>query len=67
MEFAQKYYPDNDKDQLITPKFKLQMKMRNYGNGIQQVEAPVIVIKCALKDVPYLKTMFTYGYETGQI
>eukprot|EP00957_Ditylum_brightwellii_P159712 12156052-Ditylum_brightwellii.AAC.1 len=51
----------------MMPKFKLQRRMRKYGNSIRRVESLVIVIKCALKDAPYLKTMLTYGYETGQI
>eukprot|EP00957_Ditylum_brightwellii_P162060 12338332-Ditylum_brightwellii.AAC.1 len=66
-EFAQKYYPDNNKDQLMMPKFKLQMRMCKYGNVRRRVESPFIVIKCVLKDAPYLKTMLTYGYEMGQI
>eukprot|EP00957_Ditylum_brightwellii_P159795 12163059-Ditylum_brightwellii.AAC.1 len=54
MEFVQKHYPDIDLDDLIVPKFKLQMGMRKFGNGIRQVEAPVIVIKCVSKGALYL-------------
>eukprot|EP00957_Ditylum_brightwellii_P128094 9769934-Ditylum_brightwellii.AAC.1 len=43
------------------------MDMRKYGNSVRQVEAPVIVIKCALKGTLYLKALLMYGYETGQI
>eukprot|EP00957_Ditylum_brightwellii_P001307 102652-Ditylum_brightwellii.AAC.2 len=50
VEVVQKYYPNIDLDHTIVPKFKLQMGMGKYGNIIRRVEAPVIVIKCALKD-----------------
>eukprot|EP00957_Ditylum_brightwellii_P111949 8537469-Ditylum_brightwellii.AAC.1 len=34
--FAQKYYSDNDKDQLVIPKFTLQRRLRKYGNSIRR-------------------------------
>eukprot|EP00957_Ditylum_brightwellii_P041696 3157677-Ditylum_brightwellii.AAC.1 len=52
---------------LIIPKFTLQLDMKKYGHETKCIEAPVIIIKCALKDVSYLKTLFTYGYKTGKI
>eukprot|EP00957_Ditylum_brightwellii_P193557 14739359-Ditylum_brightwellii.AAC.1 len=51
----------------MMPKFTLQRRMRKYRSSIRRVESLVIVIKCAAKDAPYLKTMLTYGYKTGQI
>eukprot|EP00957_Ditylum_brightwellii_P136326 10396799-Ditylum_brightwellii.AAC.1 len=44
----------------MMPKFTLQRRVRKYGNGIRRVESPVIVIKCAAKEAPYLKTLLTY-------
>eukprot|EP00957_Ditylum_brightwellii_P151861 11564024-Ditylum_brightwellii.AAC.1 len=49
------------------PKFKLQQGTKKYGNGTQRVKTPVIIIKNALQDAPYLKTLLNYRYEEGQI
>eukprot|EP00957_Ditylum_brightwellii_P206789 15350006-Ditylum_brightwellii.AAC.1 len=65
--FVEKFCPNRDKGKTMIPKFKLQKGMKKYSNGIKRVEAPVIIIKSTLQDAPYLKTLFNYGYETGQM
>eukprot|EP00957_Ditylum_brightwellii_P007598 575261-Ditylum_brightwellii.AAC.1 len=66
-KFMEQHYPTAIDDELIVPSFKLQLGAQIYGNGINRVEAKVIVIKCIHKDAPYLKNMLNNGYETGQI
>eukprot|EP00957_Ditylum_brightwellii_P146057 11122004-Ditylum_brightwellii.AAC.1 len=66
-KFVEQHYPATTDDELIVPSFQLQTGVQKYGNGINRVEAKVIIIKCMHKDTPYLKNLLNYGNETGQI
>eukprot|EP00957_Ditylum_brightwellii_P107840 8226271-Ditylum_brightwellii.AAC.1 len=67
MEIIQKQYPEASNEVIYIPKFKLKTSVRKFGDGANRVEAPVISIECTGEDTPYLKTLLSYGYETGQI
>eukprot|EP00957_Ditylum_brightwellii_P024891 1882040-Ditylum_brightwellii.AAC.1 len=66
-EFVQQHYPDTQEEQFYIPKIRLNYTIRKLGNGPGKIEAPVIVIESTAQDTPYLKTLLTYGYKTGQI
>eukprot|EP00957_Ditylum_brightwellii_P045300 3433965-Ditylum_brightwellii.AAC.1 len=68
-EWETKYQKEEDNKNGINtvPKFMLYVGNKKWGPVHDQLEAPVVIIQCTVKDAPYLKTMMSAAAEQGAI
>ena len=65
--WIQENHPDTPDNKVYVPKIVLKSGVRKWGNGIKQVQAPVLIIECIASETVYLKLYLEFGYETKQL